>query len=80
MTEKLKDFEMLTFKDFISELKKAKVKMSALEQKDLLELYEKTISEIADMDRRIGEVQAELDQLVFKIYEIPQETINRIMQ
>ena len=46
---------------------------------DLLNLYDGTISEIDDMNKRIEVVLYELDKVVFNIYKIPDETIKRIM-
>ncbi len=80
ITEKLIDFELLTFKEFLEELKKVKVKLSVLQQKDLLDFYEETINEIIDIDMRIKVVQNELDSNVFNIYKTPEEMICRIMK
>lgn len=80
VTEKLIDFELLSFKEFVGELKKAKVKLSASQQKDLLGLYEETLIEIVDIDKLIEAVQKELDFIIFDIYNIPEATIDKIMQ
>lgn len=80
ITEKLRDFELLSFKEFVNELKKVKIKLSAVQQKNLLELYEEVLEEIADMDKQIKLIELELDNIIFSIYKIPNEAINRMMQ
>lgn len=78
LTEKLDGFEQLSFKDFIIELKKQKVKMSASQQMELLYLYEEQQSEITRMTSQIAEVYNALDDLVFSIYEIPADVAKAI--
>lgn len=80
VSERLLDFEELSFKEFVEELKKVKVKLSASQQKDLLELYEDSINEITGMDKRIKDIQGRLDFMVFDIYKIPAEVVKRIME
>ena len=70
ITEKLVAFDELTFKEFVSELGKAKVKMSASQQKDLLELYEDSIEETINMHKKIEVALQEVDSLVEGIYNI----------
>lgn len=79
ISEKVSDFEVLSFKEFVNELKKAKINLSVTQQKDLLELFEKSLSDIADMDKPIKEIQKELDFIVFDIYKIPDTIIQKII-
>ena len=70
VTEKLSDFELLSFKDFLAEMKKVKVKLSAPMQKDLLEIYDASVESIIGFTRQIDIKMKELDNLVFEIYNI----------
>lgn len=79
ITEKLEDFEELSYKKFVEELKKQKVKLSASQQMDLLSLYDGTINEIEDMNKCIEILLYELDMAVFDIYKIPHGAIEKIM-
>lgn len=79
LTEKIYDFEELSFKEFVKELKKAKVSLSALQQKDLLGLFEISINNIVCMDKQIKEIQKELDFIIFDIYKIPDIIIRKII-
>lgn len=79
ITEKLLDFERLTFREFIDELKKCKVKLTASQKKDLLVLYEDSVKEIMDMDKEISSLKYSLDYVVFDIYKTPNSVIQRVM-
>lgn len=79
ITEKLLDFERLTFREFIDELKKCKVKLTASLKKDLLVLYEDSVKEIMDMDKEISSLKYSLDYVVFDIYKTPNSVIQRVM-
>ncbi len=80
ITEKLSEFEKLTFKEFLAELKKVKVKINSVQQKDLLGLYEDTVKQILDIDESIKKAQGELDSIVFRIYKIPENIIKKIVK
>lgn len=79
ITEKLEDFEELSYKEFVEELKKQKVKLSVSQQMDLFNLYDCTLNDIEEMNMHIDTVLYELDLTVFSVYKIPDDTINRIM-
>lgn len=81
--EKLEDFFVLSFKEFIGELKKQKVKLGASQQMELLPLFEDQKAAIAAISNQITKVQTDLDSLVFSIYRIPAdvaETIRNAMK
>ena len=69
----------MSFKDFINELKKVKVKLSAIQQKDMLQLYEFSGEEIRNANKQIKSVEKSLDLLIFNVYKISEETARRIM-
>ncbi len=79
ITERLADFEGLSFKEFIDELKKVKVKLTATQQKDLLVLYEDTVNEMVEMENQINSLKNSLDYVVFDIYNTPDSVIQKIM-
>lgn len=78
ISERLEDFSVLTFKEFVAELKKQKVKLSASQQMDLLSLFDVQKKEIASMTAQIAQLQASLDDLVFAIYQIPADDAETI--
>lgn len=70
ITEKLEEFDSLSFKDFCAELKKQKVNLPASAQIELLPLFEQKVQEIAAFTSRIKKLQSQLDDEVFAIYGI----------
>ena len=80
VTEKLFDYEELSFKEFLIELKKAKVKISALKQKELLELYEDSADDINCMTKQIEIMRRKLDIMVFDLYNISDAARYRISE
>jgi hypothetical protein len=73
LSEKLMDFELLSFKDFLEELRKAKVKLTASMQKDLIIVYDEFVDSVSRFTKQIEMKKEELDNVVFNIYNIPNE-------
>ena len=80
ISEQIERFDVLSFKDFIAELQKQKVKLTASQQMELLSFYEEKQKKIAEMSAQIFEVQHLLDDLVFKIYHIPADVAEMIRE
>ncbi len=78
ISEQLGNFEKITFKEFLDELKKQKVKIGALQQMELLSLFEEQKETINGLSNQIEKTQAELDATVFSIYEIPVDVAKSI--
>ena len=76
--EKLEFFDSLSFKDFCAELKKQKVKLSASEQMDLLQLFEDNVKIIVEESKEINTLYNSLDSEVFNLYGIDALTAKRI--
>ena len=70
VTQRMEEFDSLTFKDFCSELKKQKVKLSAAAQMELLPLFDQKKTAIAALTTQIRTLQTQLDDEVFAIYGI----------
>ena len=83
ISERLEEYADLTFKEFVAELKKQKVKLSASQQMDLLSLFDEQKATVSNLSAQIMAVQTSLDDLVFAIYQIPADiaaTIRSSMQ
>ena len=78
ISEKLEFFDSLSFKDFCSELKKQKVKLSASEQMDLLTLFDDNVKRIMEASKEINTLYHLLDSEVFALYGIDDITAQRI--
>lgn len=80
ITEKLESFDTLSFKEFCQELKKQKVKLSASAQMDLMLLFDEKAQEVAEISSQICDLQTQLDEIVFQIYEIDIESAKHIKE
>ncbi len=72
---KLNRWWTLDFTDFVKALK---VKLSLQQKDELLQLFEKYRKECADLDAQIQKTDHEIDQLVYKLYNLTPEEIKTI--
>lgn len=79
ISEKLENFDALTYKEFCSELKKQKVKLSSSEQMDLLTLFEATVEQVKEVSVKIKSLYLQLNTLVFEIYGIEENLAQKMM-
>jgi hypothetical protein len=79
ITEKMEDFELLSYKDFVDELKKQKVKLTELQKMELLEIFDDKKETVMKIDLKIKAIQKDLDFMIFDIYKIKEDVIHRIM-
>jgi hypothetical protein len=79
ITNKLENFELLSFKNFTAELNKQKVSLTAKQKMELLGIYEGIISEVESINTKIETTRTSLDLTVFDIYKIPSKMINKII-
>jgi hypothetical protein len=61
--------------DFDNLVKRLKVKLSYLQKEDLLELFEKYRDKLIKLDQAIREVDNNIDQQVYKLYNLTAEEI-----
>ncbi|MBR6070478.1 MAG: hypothetical protein IKP78_07815 [Ruminococcus sp.] len=80
ITEAMLEFQGMSFKDYLLELKKQKVKLSAKEQMELLDLFEEYKNNINFLSDEIQRKYAELNDIVFSIYGISNSDIDAIKQ
>lgn len=78
VTEKLKKFYTLEFKEFIDELKKQKVKLSPKEQMDLMSLFEEKKKELLALSQTIQKEEDEMDATVYQLYGLTEEEIHLV--
>ena len=71
---------MLSFKNFLGKLKKAKIKLSASMQKDLIVVFDEFLDSVSRFTKQIKMLKEELDDVVFKIYNISDEDKNFILK
>ncbi|NOZ47183.1 MAG: restriction endonuclease subunit M, partial [Chlorobi bacterium] len=75
ISKKLDNFYDYDFKTFVSELKKQKVKLSLTQQDEWEEYFNAYKTEINQIQANIDKTDKEIDQMVYKLYELTEEEI-----
>jgi type I restriction-modification system DNA methylase subunit len=75
LTTKLQNWHKLEFKDFLKELKKAKVKLSLSEEAEWLQYFNEQKQKAQELKSEINQVDKEIDQMVYEIYGLTEEEI-----
>ncbi len=73
ITKKLENFEELSFKDFVAELKKQKVILSLVQQDEREPYFNDYKSRVLDLKSQIQQTDTEIDNMVFDLYGLTQE-------
>jgi len=75
ISTKLESFYEHDFKTFVAELKKQKVSPTLKQQDEWEEYFNSYKKEINDLQAEIKKTDAEIDQMVYKLYELTEEEI-----
>jgi len=75
ISTKLESFHEHDFKTFVAELKKQKVSPTLKQQDEWEEYFNSYKKEITDLQAEIKKTDAEIDQMVYKLYELTDEEI-----
>jgi hypothetical protein len=67
---KLQNWYNLSFQEFLSELKKVKIKLSLAEESEWLQYFELQMSEILKPISAMKTIRKELDHLVYELYDL----------
>ena len=78
VNKKLTIFYDLEFKSFVTELKKQKVKLSLVQQDEWEEYFNAYKKEINLLQDEIIRTDKEIDQMVYKLYELTEDEIEII--
>jgi len=80
ITTKLSNFYEYDFKTFVSELKKQKNEISLKHQDEWEEYFDSYKKEINELQSQINQTDKEIDNLVYKLYELTEEEIKIVEQ
>ena len=72
---KLQNWYLLTYKEFIVELGKKKVKLSLSEEAEWEETFLQESKKATDIKTKIETTDREIDQMVYGLYELTEEEI-----
>ena len=78
ISKKLDTFYDYDFKSFILELKKQKIKLSLMQQDEWEEYFNAYKTEINNIQAEINQTDKEIDQMVYKLYELSEDEIKII--
>ncbi len=74
-SKKLAGWPSLSFRDFLKELEKQKIKFSLSEQNEWLQYFEGEKAKAMQLQSLIYQTDKEIDQMVYKLYELTEEEI-----
>lgn len=80
VSKKLSTWYDLDFKDFVKELKKAKVKLSLSDEMEWEDVFVNKKEEVIKLKSEIEKTDAQIDDLVYKLYELTPEEIEIIKE
>jgi type I restriction-modification system DNA methylase subunit len=78
ISKKLEDWPLLSFTEFLKELNKQKIKLTLSEQADWMEYFEEGKTKVNAIQKIINDTDKEIDQMVYKLYDITEEEIKII--
>ena len=75
ISKKLRNWHKLEFKEFLTELKKAKVKLSLSEEAEWMQYFNEQKQNAQELKAKIEKTDKEIDQLVYELYGLTEEEI-----
>jgi len=78
VNKKLAGFYEFDFKTFVKELKKQKIKLTLVQQDEWEEYFNAYKNQINQLQDEINTTDKEIDQMVYKLYELTEEEITII--
>jgi len=75
LSRKLQSWHELTFKQFLKELKKKKVKLSIKEDAEWMDYFNEQKAQAAELKSQIAQTDAEIDAMVYELYGLSEEEV-----
>jgi hypothetical protein len=75
LSKKLADWPQLSFKDFLKELEKQKIKLSLSEQNEWLQYFDAEKAKAVSLQTIVNQTDKEIDQMVYALYGLTEEEI-----
>jgi len=76
LPKKLQDWHLLSYKDFIKELAKKKVKLSLAEEAEWEDYFNQESKKALEIKNQINATDKQIDQMVYELYGLTQEEID----
>lgn len=74
----MENFYKLSFADFVKELSKVKVKLSMKQKDDLEDYFNDYVKDISALNETIATTDQQINNLVYKLYNLTEEEIEII--
>ncbi|SDQ22520.1 Eco57I restriction-modification methylase domain-containing protein [Flagellimonas zhangzhouensis] len=75
ISTKLQNWYKLEFKDFLKELKKAKVQLSLSEESEWMQYFNEQKHNVRELKSETNRIDSEIDQMVYQLYGLTEEEI-----
>ncbi len=75
ISKKLQNWNKLEFKEFLKELKKAKVQLSLSEEAEWMQYFNKQKQKAQELKTEINRIDKEIDQMVYELYDLTEDEI-----
>ena len=75
-SKKIQNWYDLEFKDFLKELKNAKVQLSLSEEAEWMQYFNEQKQQALEMKSEINRIDAKIDQMVYELYGLTEEEIS----
>lgn len=76
ISKKLAEWPSLSFKDFVKELEKQKIKFSVTEQAEWLPYFESEKGKVENLQHLINKTSKEIDMMIYQLYKLTEQEIN----
>jgi hypothetical protein len=73
--KKIEEFYLYSYKDLIKELSKKKIKLSLSDEAEWEEYFNSEAKKALELKSQIDATDKEIDQLVYKLYDLTEEEI-----
>ena len=74
-SQNMENFYKLSFADFVKELSKVKVKLTMKQKEDLEDYFNDYVKDISELNASIEATDNEINELVYKLYNLTDEEI-----
>jgi len=78
LSVKLDNWNSLSFKEFTTELKKKKIKLSLSEEADWEDYFQKEQEKTANIESKIRRIDSEINQIVYRLYNLEKKEIKYV--
>jgi len=75
LSRKLQSWHELTFKQFLKELKKKKVKLNLSEEAEWMEYFNQQKAKADELKSQIAQTDREIDAMVYELYGLSEEEV-----